>query len=740
VPLQVYSADGQLIASFGDKRCIPLAYAKIPQDLIHAIIATEDQRYFQHPGVDIPGLVRASIQLLVTGHKEQGGSTITMQLARSFYLNPHKTFSRKLREILLALKIDNTLAKEKILELYLNKIFFGNRAYGVAAAAELYYGKPLAELSIAQYAMLAGIPKAPSILNPLANKVAALKRRNHVLTRMLELHYINEKTYYHALQQPLTARYHQPQVQVNAPYVAELVRNQVEKQYGPNIYNEGIKIYTTISSKLQNFANNAVLYGVIHYEQRHGYRGAEKNLGVPQAELLPKWRGILSKIPVINQLEPAAVLSINPLDITVLRANGEQVRLYWQQLKWARRRVIDSANHELFSPSPKIANEIVKPGDIVRIIANKNGWDLVQVPQVEASLVALNPMTGAIVALVGGFDYNLSKFNRVTNALRQPGSSFKPFIYAAALDHGFNLASIINDAPLVMANTSNSDLWRPQNSNHKFYGATRLRTALMQSRNVVAIKLLEQLGLDYTMNYVEKFGFTRQQLPSGLSLALGTAMLTSLQLANGYAVFANGGYKVTPYIIKSIINSAGKVIFQAKPVVADSANISQGQLSTQQQHSQFAPQVISPETAFLISSALHDVIQYGTATQARSLQRNDLAGKTGTTPNDAWFAGYNRQLLAISWLGFDRPQALYEYGNQAALPIWLTFMQHALAQQPDSVLLPPEHIVSIFIDAITGKRTVASNPYGFFEYFMPTSLPDGSRTTAVANDALIDLY
>lgn len=753
VPLQIYTNDGKLIATFGEKRRVPIPYNQIPKSLINAVLATEDQRYFQHPGVDFPGLIRAAIQLIITGRKEQGGSTITMQVARSFYLTRHKTFGRKLREILLALKIENTLSKEKILELYLNKIFFGNRAYGVAAAAEVYYGKPLSQLSIDQYAMIAGIPKAPSVLNPLANTDAAMKRRNHVLTRMFELHYIDEKIYKKALKMPLHASYHDLQVQIKAPYVAELARTQAEKMYGESIYTDSFKIYTTISSQLQNIANQAIYYGLTTYDQRHGYRGPEQNWGTPHIKQMDEWEAQLREIPVINSLEPAAVINLSTQSIAVLRTNGFIVTIPWEGLNWARHRTVDENNEEEFSPAPQTAADVVHLGDIIRIMPNSTGsWRLAQVPKVEGSLVTLNPQTGAIVALVGGFDYAQSNFNRITNAERQPGSSFKPFIYSAALDHGFTLASVINDAPLVLENTEDGTLWRPQNDTHRFYGPTRLHTAIIHSRNLVSIRLLDQIGISYAIKYAQKFGFSRQQLPYGLSLALGTATVTPLQLASAYAIFANGGFKIVPYIINRIQNTQGELIYQAKPLTAcfncpeENNEVAVANNKENTQVFPHAPRVISAQNAFLITSVLRDVIQHGTAIKARNLNRSDLAGKTGTTQNqnDGWFAGYNRDLVTVTWIGFDQPQSLHEYGNQASLPLWIHFMQDALKGRPERSLEQPPNIVSVRIDPNTGKRALANNRAALFEYFMMPYLPEeestATQSSEIARSESKDIY
>lgn len=718
VPLQIFTKDGKVIAEYGEKRRVPIPYGQIPKQLINAVLATEDQRYFQHPGIDIPGLMRASIKLILTGRKEEGGSTITMQVARSFYLTRHKTFGRKLREILLALKINHRLSKEKILELYLNKIFLGARAYGVEAASVIYYGKTLNQLSLDQYAMLAGLPKAPSALNPISNPVAAKKRRDHVLDRMYELKYINEEEYKEALAAPLNAQYHDLQTEVKAPYAAELVRQQLEQMYGESIYTDGFNVYTTIDSHLQQYANVALRDNVIAYDQRHGYRGPEKNLGVPDLAQMESWEQMLNKMPVINGLEPAAVVDMSQDTVTALRGNGAIVTLPWEGLSWARKQV----NADYLGRMPRKSKDIVKLGDLIRIKQNDKGnWSLAQLPRAEASLVALSPQDGAIIALVGGFDFQTSKFNRATNAARQPGSSFKPFIYSAALEKGFTLATVINDAPIIIENPYDNSLWRPQNDTHRFYGPTRLRDALIHSRNVVSIRLLDQITIPYAVAYAQRFGFTPSQLPPSLSLALGTASANPLQMASAYAVFANTGFRIVPFIIDSIKSSQGKVLYQAKPLVA----CTKGKCPTQPDNT-YAPRVISPQNAFLVTSALHDVIERGTAVAARDLKREDLAGKTGTTSNqvDAWFAGYNHNIVAVAWMGFDQPQSLHEFGAQAALPVWIEFMHHALKDQPDHPIEQPTGIVSVKIDPLTGKRASSNDPVAAFEYFMSPYIPD----------------
>jgi penicillin-binding protein 1A len=742
VPLQIFTSDGKLMAEYGEQRRIPIPFDQIPQQLINAVLATEDQRYYQHPGIDIPGLIRATIQLAITGRKEQGGSTITMQVARSFYLNRNKTFGRKLREILLALKIDHTLSKQKILELYLNKIFLGNRAYGVEAAAKIYYGKSLRELTIDQLAMLAGLPKAPSALNPLANAPAARKRRDHVLSRMLELNYIDQATYQAAIKTPLHASFHEMQTQVKASYAAELVRQQLEQMYGEAIYTDGFDVYTTIDSRLQEDANRSVQDGLLAYDQRHGYRGPEANLGKPGLTHLMAWEKKLRNIPAIGSLEPAAVMEMTEQTITALRSNGSIITIPWSGLVWARKQI----NADYLGRIPRSPADIVKPGDVIRIIpAANHGWQLTQVPKAEGAMVALNPQDGKILAMTGGFDFQLSKFNRITNALRQPGSTFKPFIYSAALNKGFTLATVVNDSPVVVENISDHSLWRPQNDTHKFYGPTRLRDAIIYSRNTVSVKLLMMTGVPYTIKYLKNFSFTPAQLPPTFSLALGTATLTPLNMITGYAVFANGGFKVEPYIIDVIRNPNQKLIYQAKPLTVcascvpiepvaaaeDDADDTDDDTKKEKKpiDTGHAPRTISVQNAYLITSALHDVIESGTAVEARNLHRGDLAGKTGTTQNqvDAWFVGYNSDLVALSWVGFDQPQSLHEYGNKAALPIWMQFMSLALKGKPEHRLEQPPGVVSIRIDPFTGARASMGDPAGMFEYFMKPYLPNDDK-------------
>lgn len=728
VPLQIYSRDNKLIATYGEQRRIPIAYDKIPPLLIDAVLATEDQRYFQHPGIDVPGLLRAAILLVTTGQKIQGGSTITMQVARSFYLTRHKTFGRKLREILLALKIDHSLTKQKILELYLNKIFLGNRAYGVEAAAQLYYGKTLDQLTIDQFAMLAGLPKAPSALNPITHPVAAKKRRDHVLHRLFECQYIDAKTLQTALVAPLNAHYHDLKTEVNAPWFAEWVRQQLEKMYGDTIYTDGFNVYTTLDSQLQADANQAIFSQLMAYDQRHGYRGPEKNLGTPHLTTMPHWEDALKSIPNVNQLEPAIIVDMTEKTATLLRRNGQFIIIPWTGLSWARRQI----NPDYLGPKPQSTQDILKLGDLVRIMPDPtdstNPWRLAQIPKAEAAFVALDPANGAVRAMIGGFDFQRSHFNRITEAVRQPGSSFKPFIYSAALAKGLTLSTLINDAPVIYQNVTDESIWRPQNAERRFFGPTRLRDALSHSRNLVSIRLLERIRIPYTINYLKRFGFTSDQLPPELSIALGTANVKPLQMATAYTIFANNGFRITPYAVQNIRDTNSNILYQSRPLIAClDCPLALNDNSR-------APEVISAENAFLITSILHDVITLDTANDQHPFIRKDIAGKTGTTQNqvDGWFVGYNPQLVALAWIGFDQPQSLHEYARQSALPIWIAFMQQALKNQPDIPFEQPPGIVNIRIDPLTGARAGANNPHGQFEYFMQPYLPEKGNSTAPA--------
>ncbi len=739
-PLRIFSADGKLMAEFGEKRREPVELKEVPKNLINAVIATEDNRFFEHSGVDLIGLSRAAVQLALSGNKSQGGSTITMQVARNFFLNRKKTYSRKLNEILLAVKIEKELTKEEILYLYMNKIFLGNRAYGVAAAAKTYYGKELHELTLAECAMIAGLPKAPSAINPLANPDAAIKRRNHVLARMLHYGYITEKEYEAAANSHDYAKKHEVSVELHAPYVNEMVRHALIKRWGEDIYSAGLQIYTTIDSRLQNYANQATRTAVNKYEQRHGFSGAIANWGRPTSEILSTWLKTLNETPKIGNLEAAVVLNVhdqeNSFDsellstnskfnnnINVLIKTGEIINIDWDGLAWA-------ANP---SKNTTKASEIVKPGDEVKIWKNSktNKWMLGQMPSVESALVSMNPNNGQILALTGGYDFNKSKFNRVTQAFRQAGSSLKPFIYSAALEKGYTAASIFNDAPIVIDDPEQEALWRPENSNKKFYGPTTLRTALTQSRNLVSIRLLQAIGINYTHDFLQRFGFKSDQIPNSLSLALGTASVTPLQLAQAYSSFANGGYAINPVLIKKITNGNDQVLYELEEEnTTDNISETDFEYYEKQKNLTDYKQIIPPQNAYLINNMLMDAIKHGTGRKALSLNRNDIAGKTGTSSDnvDAWYCGFNRNMVTITWMGFDQPKSIHEYAASTALPMWIDFMKNALDGTPEEFLPMPNGLISVRINPNDGTLADSKQEDSVFELFIAGSEPKQTYT------------
>lgn len=726
VPLQIFSKEGLLIQEFGEKKRIPLTYDEIPKTLVYALIATEDQRFFEHPGVDVMGLGRAAVRMLRTGTKSQGGSTITMQVARNFFLSRKKTFLRKFNEIMLAIKIDRELSKEKILELYLNRIYLGNRAYGVGAAAMVYYGKPLKDLNLAELAMIAGLPQAPSTQNPITNPIAAKKRRDHVLERLLEEHYINEEEYKNAINQPITAKYHGTNIQVRAPYVAEMIRQSLYDNFGPDAYTKGYKVYTTVDGRLQNIANQAVEKNLVAYDRRHGYRGPITNIGVKDSQSVTIRQKFLAKYPELNTLTPAVITDVKEKEATFALKNGQTHTIPWKGLSWAR----PALKNGWVGKSPSRANQIVAVGDVVYVhfIHKPKHWELAQIPEAESAMVGLNPQNGAIEMLVGGFNFLKSKFNRATQSSRQPGSSFKPFVYAAALNNGYNLATLINDAPIVVDDPSQPNLWRPHNVNLKFNGPTRLKQALVQSKNLVSIRILDDIGIDYAIDFVTRFGFNKKTLPKGLSLALGSLSVSPMDLTTAYAVFANGGYKVEPYLIDRITDKDGKILLQAKPtVVCDACDT----IKDNTTHS--APRVIQAEIAFLMNSALKDVIQHGTARSARVLNRKDIAGKTGTTNDqvDAWFSGFNSDLVVTAWVGFDNPKSLHEYAAGVALPLWIDFMKEALKGKPENELKKPDNILAVRIDPTSGLLAKPNQSNAIIEYFRDNEVPAEEDPTPV---------
>ena len=736
-PLRVYSRDGRLIAEFGEKRRTPLEFDQIPELMIKAVLAAEDDRFYQHPGVDWQGLTRAVVHLVRTGEKGPGGSTITMQVARNFFLGREKTYVRKLNEILLALKIEEELSKDDILELYLNKIFLGHRAYGVEAAALVYYGQRLDELSIAQYAMIAGLPKAPSRFNPIVNPDRAKARRDYVLGRMRELGSINEDEYQVAVATPVTARLHGLSVEVEAPYVAEMVRAFVEERLGDEAYTAGFRVYTTIDSRLQQAANQALRKNLLAYDQRHGFRGAEFHVNLDDPEVSVE--ALLADIPSTAGLLPAVVVAVDDKAITAQAKIFGEIQIPWEGLEWARAYIDENRR----GPELTAAAEVLERGDVIRVQLQENGWRLVQVPAVEGALVSLDPEDGAVLALTGGFDFYRSKFNRAVQAERQPGSSFKPFIYSAALDHGYTPASIINDAPVVFDDPGLEAVWRPENYSGKFFGPTRLRVALYKSRNLVSIRLLRAIGINYAIEYLKRFGLDVDRIPHDLSLALGSGSVTPMEMATGYAVLANGGFRVEPYFVDRIEDADGALWYHADPLTVCSACRAEEPVELDVgrdpgldpvvladdglDDSRFAPQVLSPQNAWLMNSMMRDVIKRGTGRRALTLGRADLAGKTGTTNDqqDAWFSGFNPGLVTTAWVGFDQlgPLGRRETGAGAALPMWIDYMRVALDGAPERTLPQPGGLVTVRIDPETGLRASASFPGAEFETFRVENVP-----------------
>ncbi len=773
-PLRIYSSDGKLIGEIGEMRRTPVKFQEIPQGYIDALLSAEDAQFYSHRGVSIKGLLRASSQLLMSGDIQGGGSTITMQVARNFFLTKRQEFKRKFNEILLALRIERELSKEEILELYVNVIFLGNRAYGIHAAAEVYYGKDLDQLSVAQLAMLAGIPKAPSIMNPLANLQRATERRNWILGRMLELGKIDETAYQQALAESGAAKYHGSNLDLNASYVAEMARRTAVDMFGPNAYTDGYRVYTTLDSQLQSDARNAVILGIQDYDKRHGYRGPEQKLLVPKEvaeavasgekpapDISAEWhtalRDALAELPVYAEMLPAAVVSVAPEKVEFLLSNGEEIELKWEGelTEWRPYLSVNS-----LGPKPSDPANMFEIGDVVRLRRNDGKtWALTQIPQVQAALITLNPRNGAILALVGGLDFQQSNFNRAIQARRQPGSSFKPFLYTAALENGYTAASIINDSPLVFDDEQQEAAWRPENSGGDFLGPTRLRKALYLSRNLVSIRLLHSIGFDKAFSTIDRFGFDPKAFPRDLSVALGSFAVTPLNVAQGYAVLANGGYKVEPYHIERILNFEGRAVYEARPatVCRDCSEQSAEEQYVAQENDPFffsgdpfaisdalrnllggmepqdyprAPRVIDAEVSYIMDSMLKDVVKRGTATKAKVLQRGDLAGKTGTTNNatDAWFAGYGGDLVAVAWLGFDDTTTLgrQEFGGTAALPVWIEFMRQALRDRPEINLPQPPGLVTVRIDPDTGKRADASTSNAIYEIFRSNQVPQES--------------
>ncbi|WP_110666876.1 penicillin-binding protein 1A [Salinicola halophilus] len=763
-PLRIYTEDDKLIGEYGEERRLPVSFDEIPKPLIDALLAAEDASFFTHPGVDPKGLARAAVELASSGDIQSGGSTITMQVARNYLLTLDQTFTRKIREILLALQMEQILDKDQILELYVNKIYLGHRSYGVAAAANTYYGKPLSELTLPQFAMIAGLPKAPSNFNPLANPERALIRRNWILYRMRELGSIDQASYDEAVKAPITASRHIAQAEVDAPYVAEMARAYAVERFGDKAYTDNVRITTTLDSRRQTLARDALVQGLIDYDTRHGWRGAEEQDVPPslveaqdrterqgleeelsespeviqtarqaaqssQATIegvdgdVSNWLKVLERTPDFGPLHPAIVIGTDGREMRVLDADGDVITLGWDGLSWAR----EYKSAKWRGGEPANAAAIADRGDLVRIIQDGDQWRLSQRPGAEGAIVVLDPKTGAIEALQGGFSFAASKFNRAIQAQRQVGSNFKPFVYLAALQEGgMTAATIINDAPIVMSQYSGED-WRPENAEQRFQGPTRLRVGLYTSRNLVTIRVLQSLGLDRALDFLERFGFSRDRLPHGLSLALGSASLTPLEIANAYAVLANGGFQVSPWYIQQITQgSQNTVVEEANPVVAcrDCAPDAT-RTEVDGEPRRVAPRVVDEDALYILRSILRDVIERGTGRAALSLDRGDIVGKTGTTNDqrDAWFSGFNDSLVTTVWVGKDDNTTTAEYGAQAALPIWKGFMGPALEGTPESVPPRPESIVSVRIDPDSGKRLHDDQPGGISEIFRRDNIP-----------------
>ena len=735
IPLKVFSSDAKLIGEFGEKRRTALKFNEIPKHYINAVLAAEDDSFFSHSGVSYKGLLRSFYRILVSGRIQGGGSTITMQVAGNYLTSRDVSLFRKVKDIFLAYRLEKVYSKEEIFEFYVNRIFFGNRAYGIAAASEVYYGKPLSELNLAQWAMIAALPKAPSSMNPLANPKRALVRRNWILERMLELEYIHEEQFSLAITSPLTANYYGLVSEVEAPYVAEEVRRYMIQEYGLKAYSEGLKVYTTIDSEFQNKATQSLTKGLEEYDRRHGFRRPENIIN-----LLPDVFLSSSKSEKLSQIERSLAqhttpssfdeISLEPVfkyldqytenknrflgvalkaddDLEILTKTGEILNILWkEEIKWMRPYISENRR----GTRPKSYSDILKVGDVVWLKKDNitQSVSLTQIPDVQGALVTIDPNFGSILALVGGYDFFLSKFNRAEQASPLLGSNFKPFLYAAAFSDRFTPSSLINDAPIIFDDEALEEKWRPRNASGRFFGPTRLREGLLQSRNLVSVRLLRELGIEKVRSYSEKFGFDKQRLPADLSLSLGTASLNPLKNAAAYAVFASGGKKVEPYLISKIIDRSGQILFENEAKKPE--------------------QVIDPRIAFLINDILKEAAQRGTARKLSELERRDFAGKTGTTnkAESTWFTGYNDNIVTSVWVGFDQPRSLgdREFGSSIALPIWLDYKKEIIERIPLSTTLPPKGISIIKIDKNSGELAKKESKKVMFEYFLNNNSPN----------------
>ncbi len=724
VPLEVYTIDGRLIAQFGNHKRIPLTIDHVPKTLINAITAAEDDRFFHHYGIDITGIARALIANIRSGDISQGASTITMQVARNYFLSREKTYIRKVKEILLAIKLEQKLSKAEILELYINKIFLGHRAYGFAAAAAIYYDKPLEQLSLDQLAVLAGLPKAPSRNNPVTNPARALKRRNYVLYRMYTLRHIDRETYQSTIKQPVNARKSLLVTEVDAHHIAEMVRSSLISEFGESAYTDGYRVYTSIDSIHQAAANRALRHGLLAYDRRHGYRGPTNTLDTARLDDSSYVATALASANAPAPLIPAVVLDVTPDAVSLALADSKKIVLGPSSWRWTK----------------KTIDAVVNPGDLIYVIHSLDGLLLAQTPEIDGALVSLNPHDGAVLALVGGFDFARNKLNHVTQALRQPGSNIKPFIYSAALDNGFSAASMISAAPIVIEDTL-GNTWKPENYNKKFFGPTRLRRALSLSLNLVSVRIARSLGIPLVIDHLERFGFSRDRLSTGLSLALGSASTTPMEIARGYAVFANGGYLIEPYFIARVENRDGQIVRYANRTILCPACRPDQSPSVQSgsgiiRDRRYARRAISPENAYLMTSLMNEVMTTGTGRKSRSLGRMDLSGKTGTTNNfrDAWFTGFNHDITASVWVGFDQPKELgrRESGSRAALPIWIDYMTIALKDKPIHPATIPENIVVARINRHSGQVTDQTDPDGIDEYFVMGTEPQAQLSTGTS--------
>jgi penicillin-binding protein 1A len=721
MPLRVFSAEGTLIGEFGEERRELVKIEEVPELMKKAILAAEDDRFYEHGGVDYIGVLRAAYSNFTSGGVRQGASTITMQVARNFFLSKEKTLSRKFNEMLLSFKIEHNLTKDEILQLYINHIYLGQRSYGFGSAAQVYFAKTLNQVSLAEMAMLAGLPKAPASFNPVVNPERAKVRQMYILRRMHDLGYITQEQLDQAQNEPIVTKQsnHRQEFAVNASYVAEMARQEMYDRYQDDAYTQGYSVYTTIRAQDQAAAYAAVRKGVMEYDHRHGYRGPEGYVDLKKVSTDELLDEALEDVPDSDDLIPAVVKSVNPKGITAHCKGGQVVEIRGEGLHFAQQ----TLGNQL------ALNHRIRVGSLIRVTKNeKDYWEITQLPQIESAFVSANPHDGAVYALVGGFDFYNNQFNHVTQAWRQPGSSFKPFIYSAALEKGFTPASVINDAPLVIdLSQTGEELWQPKNFEGGFDGPMRMRQGLIKSKNLVSIRILQAIGLEYAQDYVTKFGFDKDKIRPFLTMALGAGSVTPMQLLGGYSVFANGGFRTMPYFIQRIEDGQGKLVAQAAPIVAGEG----------------AEQVIDVRNAFTMVNMMQDVVKHGTAIRAMELGRQDLAGKTGTTSDsmDAWFAGFHPTLVAVTWIGYDNPQSLgeKETGGGAALPIWMSYMGKILKDVPEVEYTVPEHIVSERINENGLRDPNGTRNEFFYEENIPPEqgdTPPEEGKPAAANDQL----